>query len=222
MAVDYKKIGLVNTKDMFARAIKGGWAVPAFNFNNLEQLQAIIQASSNLKSPVILQVSKGARKYANPTLLRYMAEGAVEYAKELGCNHPEIVLHLDHGDSFETCKDCVDFGFSSVMIDGSALPYEENIALTKKVVDYAHQFGVTVEGELGVLAVCTHLCKAIFKFLRTIHGYFVAFFFGIPKFFNIFCTLAVSISLISCFAFTTLKFSFISVSFFFKSSTSAL
>ncbi len=142
MAVDYKKIGLVNTKDMFARAIKGGWAVPAFNFNNLEQLQAIIQASSNLKSPVILQVSKGARKYANPTLLRYMAEGAVEYAKELGCNHPEIVLHLDHGDSFETCKDK----------EGSALPYEENIALTKKVVDYAHQFGVTVEGELGVLA----------------------------------------------------------------------
>ena len=152
MAVDYKKIGLVNTKEMFARAIKGGWAVPAFNFNNLEQLQAIIQASSNLKSPVILQVSKGARKYANPTLLRYLAEGAVEYAKELGCNHPEIVLHLDHGDSFETCKSCVDFGFSSVMIDGSALPYEENIALTKKVVDYAHQFGVTVEGELGVLA----------------------------------------------------------------------
>ena len=152
MAVDYKKIGLVNTKDMFARAIKGGWAVPAFNFNNLEQLQAIIQASSNLKSPVILQVSKGARKYANPTLLRYMAEGAVEYAKELGCNHPEIVLHLDHGDSFETCKSCVDFGFSSVMIDGSSLPYEENVALTKKVVDYAHQFGVTVEGELGVLA----------------------------------------------------------------------
>ena len=152
MAVDYKKIGLVNTKDMFARAIKGGWAVPAFNFNNLEQLQAIIQASSTLKSPVILQVSKGARKYANPTLLRYMAEGAVEYAKELGCNHPEIVLHLDHGDSFETCKDCVDFGFSSVMIDGSSLPYEENVALTKKVVDYAHQFGVTVEGELGVLA----------------------------------------------------------------------
>ena len=152
MAVDYKKIGLVNTKEMFARAIKGGWAVPAFNFNNLEQLQAIIQASSNLKSPVILQVSKGARKYANPTLLRYMAEGAVEYAKELGCNHPEIVLHLDHGDSFETCKSCVDFGFSSVMIDGSALPYEENIALTKKVVDYAHQFDVTVEGELGVLA----------------------------------------------------------------------
>ena len=152
MAVDYKKIGLVNTKDMFARAIKGGWAVPAFNFNNLEQLQAIIQASSNLKSPVILQVSKGARNYANSTLLRYMAEGAVEYAKELGCKAPEIVLHLDHGDSFELCKDCVDMGFSSVMIDGSALPYEENIALTKKVVEYAHAHDVTVEAELGVLA----------------------------------------------------------------------
>ena len=150
--VSYKDLGLVNTREMFANAIKGGYAIPAFNFNNMEQLQAIIQASSNLKSPVILQVSKGARKYANPTLLRYLAEGAVEYAKELGCNHPEIVLHLDHGDSFETCKSCVDFGFSSVMIDGSALPYEENIALTKKVVDYAHQFGVTVEGELGVLA----------------------------------------------------------------------
>ena len=150
--VSYKDLGLVNTREMFAKAVKGGYAIPAFNFNNMEQLQAIIQASSNLKSPVILQVSKGARKYANPTLLRYMAEGAVEYAKELGCNHPEIVLHLDHGDSFETCKSCVDFGFSSVMIDGSALPYEENIALTKKVVDYAHQFDVTVEGELGVLA----------------------------------------------------------------------
>ena len=150
--VDYKKLGLVNTRDMFKRAIKGGYAIPAFNFNNLEQLQAIIKASSELKSPVILQVSKGARKYANQTLLRYLAEGAVEYAKELGCHHPEIVLHLDHGDSFETCKSCVDFGFSSVMIDGSALPYEENIALTKKVVEYAHQFDVTVEAELGVLA----------------------------------------------------------------------
>ena len=150
--VNYKELGLVNTRDMFARAIKGGYAIPAFNFNNLEQLQAIIKASSELKSPVILQVSKGARAYANETLLRYMAEGAVEYAKELGCKHPEIVLHLDHGDSFELCKSCVDLGFSSVMIDGSALPYEENIALTKKVVEYAHQFDVTVEGELGVLA----------------------------------------------------------------------
>ena len=152
MAVSYKELGLVNTREMFKRAIKGGYAIPAFNFNNLEQLQAIITASSELKSPVILQVSKGARNYANATLLRYMAEGAVEFAKELGCAHPEIALHLDHGDSFELCKNCVDMGFSSVMIDGSALPYEENIALTKKVVEYAHQFDVTVEAELGVLA----------------------------------------------------------------------
>ena len=142
----------MNTREMFKRAINGGWAVPAFNFNNLEQLQAIITASSKLKSPVILQVSKGARNYANATLLRYLAEGAVAFAKELGCNHPEIVLHLDHGDSFELCKNCVDMGFSSVMIDGSALPYEENIALTRQVVEYAHKFDVTVEGELGVLA----------------------------------------------------------------------
>ena len=140
--VNYKDLGLVNTKEMFKRAVKGGYAVPAFNFNNLEQLQAIILASSELKSPVILQVSKGARNYANQTLLRFMAEGAVAYAKELGCNHPEIVLHLDHGDSFELCKSCVDMGFSSVMIDGSHLPYDENVALTKKVVDYAHKYGV--------------------------------------------------------------------------------
>ena len=152
MAVNYKDLGLVNTREMFKRAINGGWAVPAFNFNNLEQLQAIITACSETKSPVIIQVSKGARKYANQTLLRYLAEGAVEFAKELGCAHPEIALHLDHGDSFELCKNCVDMGFSSVMIDGSALPYEENIALTKKVVEYAHQFDVTVEAELGVLA----------------------------------------------------------------------
>ena len=142
--VNYKDLGLVNTREMFAKAIKGGYAIPAFNFNNMEQLQAIIQAAAETKSPVILQVSKGARNYANQTLLRYMAEGAVEYAKELGWEHPQIVLHLDHGDSFELCKSCVDFGFSSVMIDGSHLPYEENVALTKKVVEYAHQFDVTV------------------------------------------------------------------------------
>ena len=150
--VDYKTLGLVNTREMFKRAIKGGYAIPAFNFNNLEQLQAIIKASSELRSPVILQVSKGARNYANPTLLRYLAEGAVAYAKELGCHHPEIVLHLDHGDSYELCKSCVDMGFSSVMIDGSALPYDENVELTHKVVEYAHKYDVTVEGELGVLA----------------------------------------------------------------------
>ena len=142
----------MNTREMFAKAIDGGYAIPAFNFNNMEQLQAIIKACAETKSPVILQVSSGARKYANQTLLRYMAEGAVEYAKELGWEHPQICLHLDHGDTFELCKSCVDFGFSSVMIDGSSLPYEENIALTKKVVEYAHQFDVTVEAELGVLA----------------------------------------------------------------------
>ena len=151
--VDYKKIGLVNTREMFRKAVNGGYAIPAFNFNNMEQMQAIIQAAVETKSPVILQVSKGARDYANPTLLRYMAEGAVEYAKELGCPNPQIVLHLDHGDSFETCKSCIDMGFSSVMIDGSALPYDENVALTRKVVDYAHQFDVTVEGELAVVIV---------------------------------------------------------------------
>ncbi len=150
--VNYKDLGLVNTREMFAKAVDGGYAIPAFNFNNMEQLQAIIKACAETKSPVILQVSSGARKYANQTLLRYMAEGAVEYAKELGWEHPQICLHLDHGDTFELCKSCVDFGFSSVMIDGSSLPYEENIALTKRVVEYAHQFDVTVEAELGVLA----------------------------------------------------------------------
>ena len=150
--VNYKDLGLVNTREMFKKAIEGKYAIAAFNFNNMEQMQAIIQATVETKSPVILQVSSGARKYADQTLLRYMAQGAVEYAKELGCAHPQIVLHLDHGDSFELCKSCIDMGFSSVMIDGSHLPYEENIALTKKVVDYAHQFDVTVEGELGVLA----------------------------------------------------------------------
>ena len=150
--VSFKELGLVNTREMFAKAINGGYAIPAFNFNHMEQLQAIIKAAADTKSPVILQVSSGARKYANQTLLRYMAQGAVEYAKELGWEHPQIALHLDHGNSFELCKSCVDFGFSSVMIDGSALPYEENIALTKQVVEYAHQFDVTVEAELGVLA----------------------------------------------------------------------
>ena len=150
--VNYKDLGLVNTREMFKGAIKGGYAIPAFNFNNMEQMQAIVSACAETKSPVILQVSSGARKYANQTILRYMAQGAVEYAKELGWEHPQICLHLDHGDTFELCKSCVDMGFSSVMIDGSHLPYEENIALTKKVVEYAHQFDVTVEGELGVLA----------------------------------------------------------------------
>jgi len=149
----YKELGLANTKEMFAKAIKGGFAIPAYNFNNMEQMQAIIQAAVETKSPVILQVSAGARKYANKNLLKNMARGAVEYAHELGCDIP-IVLHLDHGDSFELCKDCIESGFSSVMIDGSHLSYEENVALTKKVCDFAHSQKdyVSVEGELGVLA----------------------------------------------------------------------
>ena len=151
--VSYNDLGLVNTKELFKKALSGGYAIPAYNFNNMEQLQAIILACVETRSPVILQVSSGARKYANQTILRNMARGAVEYAQELGCAIP-IVLHLDHGDSFEICKECIETGFSSVMIDGSHLPYEENIALTKKVCEYAHSQKdyVTVEGELGVLA----------------------------------------------------------------------
>lgn len=151
--VNYKSLGLVNTRELFAKAVKGGYAIPAYNFNNMEQLQAIIQACVETESPLILQVSKGAREYANQTLLRYMAQGAVEYAKELNNGKLiPIVLHLDHGPDFATCKSCIDYGFSSVMIDGSHLSFEENIAETRKVVEYAHQFDVTVEGELGVLA----------------------------------------------------------------------
>ncbi len=153
MATSYKSLGLVNTRELFAKAVKGGYAIPAYNFNNMEQMQAIIQACVETNSPVILQVSKGAREYANQTLLRYMAQGAVEYAKEIsGGKGIPIVLHLDHGPDFETCKSCIDNGFSSVMIDGSHLSYEENIKETRRVVEYAHQFDVTVEGELGVLA----------------------------------------------------------------------
>ncbi|MGC8802862.1 MAG: class II fructose-bisphosphate aldolase [Bacteroidales bacterium] len=149
--VHYKELGLVNSRELFQKAVKGGYAIPAFNFNNLEQLQAIISACVETRSPVILQVSSGARKYANQTLLRYLAQGAVEYAKELGYAIP-IVLHLDHGDSLELCKSCIEMGFSSVMIDGSHHPYEKNVELTRSVVEYAHKYDVTVEGELGVLA----------------------------------------------------------------------
>ncbi|MCL2039377.1 MAG: class II fructose-1,6-bisphosphate aldolase [Bacteroidetes bacterium] len=150
--ISFKNLGLVNTKEMFAKAIKGGYAIPAYNFNNLEQIQAIIQATVETNSPVILQVSSGARKYASQTLLRYIVEGAVQYARELGCHNPQIVLHLDHGDTFELCKSCIDMGFSSVMIDGSHHPYDKNVAITKQVVEYAHQYDVSVEGELGILA----------------------------------------------------------------------
>lgn len=149
--VHYKDLGLVNTREMFKKAMAGKYAIPAFNFNNMEQLQAIITACVKTKSPVILQVSKGARQYANQTILRYMAQGAVEFSKELGYPIP-ICLHLDHGDSFELAKSCIETGFSSVMIDGSHYSFEDNIKLTKEVVEFAHQYDVTVEGELGVLA----------------------------------------------------------------------
>ena len=151
MSVSYRDLGLVNTREMFAAAMAGQYAVPAYNFNNMEQLQAIVAACVATRSPVILQVSSGARKYADKTLLRFMAQGGVAYARTLGVPVP-IALHLDHGDTYELCRDCVDHGFSSVMIDGSHLPYEENVALTRQVVAYAHQHDVTVEGELGVLA----------------------------------------------------------------------
>ncbi|MBN2444062.1 MAG: class II fructose-1,6-bisphosphate aldolase [Spirochaetales bacterium] len=147
----YKKLGFVNTIDMFKKANKGGYAIPAYNFNNMEQLQAILFGCLESRSPVIIQVSKGARDYANQTLLRYMAEGGMAIVNS--SDHPiPVALHLDHGDSYELCVSCIESGFSSVMIDGSSHPFEENIALTKKVVDYAHAHDVTVEGELGVLA----------------------------------------------------------------------
>ena len=149
--VHYSELGLVNTREMFKEAMAGEYAIPAYNFNNLEQLQAIITACAETSSPVIIQVSKGARSYANETMLRYMALGAVKMAREKGSQIP-ICLHLDHGDSFELCQSCIDSGFSSVMIDGSHLPYDENVALTRKVVEYAHAHDVAVEGELGVLA----------------------------------------------------------------------
>ena len=147
----YTDLGLVNTKEMFRKAMEGGYAVPAYNFNNMEQLQSIILGCAESRSPVILQVSGSARKYADATLLRYMTEGAVQMAKNAGSSVP-IALHLDHGNSFELAKSCIDSGFSSVMLDGSHHPFDENVRLTKQVVDYAHERNVTVEGELGVLA----------------------------------------------------------------------
>lgn len=137
---------LVSTKEMFKKAYEGGYAVGAFNVNNMEIVQAIIEAANELNSPVILQASKGARDYANPVFLKKMVEAAVELT-----NIP-IALHLDHGDTFELCKACIDSGFTSVMIDGSHLSFEDNVKLTKQVVEYAHAHGVTVEGELGQLA----------------------------------------------------------------------
>ncbi len=140
-------MALVNTKKMFEQAYKNGFAVGAFNVNNMEIVQGITEACKEEKAPVILQVSKGARAYANHTYLVKLVEAAV-----LECPEIPVALHLDHGPDFETCKSCIDGGFTSVMIDGSHLSFEENIALTKKVVEYAHDHGVSVEGELGTLA----------------------------------------------------------------------
>ncbi len=149
--VSYKDIGLVTTTEMFAKAMKGKYAIPAYNFNNMEQLQAIVMGCVESKSPFILQVSSGARKYANQTLLRFLAMGAVGMIKD--ANSPvKFSLHLDHGDTFELCKSCIDTGFSSVMIDGSHHSYDDNVKLTRQVVEYAHANNVVVEGELGQLA----------------------------------------------------------------------
>ncbi|HOV68742.1 MAG TPA: class II fructose-1,6-bisphosphate aldolase [Clostridia bacterium] len=139
-------MALVNTKEMFEKAYKGGYAIGAFNVNNMESLQGIVDAGKELNAPLILQVSSGARKYAKPIYLKKMVEAAVE---DSGL---PIALHLDHGDSFELCKSCINNGFTSVMIDASHHPFEENIAIVKQVVDYAHERNVTVEAELGRLA----------------------------------------------------------------------
>ena len=140
-------MAIVTTKEMFKKAYEGGYAVGAFNVNNMEIVQAITEACKEEKAPVILQVSKGARAYANHTYLVKLVEAAV-----IECPEIPIALHLDHGDSFETCKSCIDGGFTSVMIDASSKSFEENIAITKKVVEYAHDHGVVVEAELGSLA----------------------------------------------------------------------
>jgi fructose-bisphosphate aldolase class II len=149
--ISYKDLGLVNTHELFKKAFEGGYAIPAYNFNNMEQLQAIIIGCMETRSPVIVQTSGGAIKYINKTFLRYMIQGAVEMAKDAGAAIP-IALHLDHGDTFELAKACIDSGYSSIMLDGSHHSFDDNAALTKQVVAYAHERDVTVEGELGVLA----------------------------------------------------------------------
>ena len=139
-------MSIVTSKEMFRKAYNGGYAIGAFNVNNMEIVQGITEAAAELRAPLILQVSKGARAYANHTYLMKLVEAAVI---ETGL---PICLHLDHGDSFELCKSCIDGGFTSVMIDASSKPFEENIAITKQVVEYAHDHGVVVEAELGTLA----------------------------------------------------------------------
>jgi len=147
----YKDLGVVNTREMFRKAMKGGYAVPAYNFNNMEQLQAIVIGCLESRSPVILQCSEGAIKYIHPAMLPDMVHGAIAMILSLG-GHIPVALHLDHGATFKIARSCIDSGFSSVMIDGSHFPYAENVRLTRQVVDYAHTKDVTVEGELGVLA----------------------------------------------------------------------
>lgn len=144
-------MGLTTTKEMFEKAYKGGYAIGAFNVNNMEIIQGIVEAANEQNAPVILQVSAGARKYANPVYLTKLVEAAIECNKLNNKDIP-IALHLDHGPDFETCKACIDSGFTSVMIDGSKYSFEENVRLTKEVVEYAHERGVVVEAELGKLA----------------------------------------------------------------------
>jgi fructose-bisphosphate aldolase class II len=147
----YRDLGLVNTREMFKRALTGHYAVPAYNFNNMEQIEGIITGCVETKSPVILQCSGSARKYLNAAMVPYLVKGALDMMKAMGGDIP-VALHLDHGDTFELAKSCIDSGFSSVMIDASHHPFEENVRLTRQVVEYAHGLDVTVEGELGVLA----------------------------------------------------------------------
>jgi len=141
---------LTHTRELFAKALRGKYAIGAFNVNNMELLQAIVEACEEEKAPVMLQISKGARQYANPVYLKKLIEAAVSLS-----NIP-IAVHLDHGDSFELCKECIDEGFTSVMIDGSHLPFEENVGVSRKVVDYAHKHNCVVEGELGMLVGAQH------------------------------------------------------------------
>lgn len=150
MAYNYKELGLVNTREMFAKANKEGYAVPAFNFNNMEQMLAIVEACAEMGSPVILQCSLGALKYMGKEVTPLLGKAAVDHARAMGSDIP-VALHLDHGPDLAAVKACIEAGFSSVMIDGSHHAFEENVEVSKAVVEYAHKFDVTVEGELGVL-----------------------------------------------------------------------
>ena len=154
--VSYKELGLVNTRDMFARAVKSKFAVPAYNFFNMEQLQAVMRACVETQSPVMLQISSSARKYIDPTLAPHLVKGGIEMMKRLadekGLKAIPVALHLDHGDSLALCKSCIESGFSSVMIDASHHSFEDNVKISKEVVEFAHGHDVTVEAELGVLA----------------------------------------------------------------------